>query len=405
MLKQASLLLIIFLNFFKFICADTEVLNSTNNHRQGNSSIFRTVQIGVYIIIWFIGSVGGLLVIYVILFNNKLKTITNTFLLNLAIADLIFLQGIPFYLTSLINRQWIFSLFMCKLFWTFTGVNQFTAVFILTLLAFDRYLAVCRHDLSRWRKKTCSKKVLISLWSISIIFMLPIILYSSIDTISIETSVVSSPEESSLNPNVTTRRSFIRNFKSCTILWPENDYIQLEIAFIFYSCLFSFFIPIFLISVFYFCIIFRLRKNKQLLNLKPASKRKDRRKATYLVLIVISIYVITYTPYWIFQVFLLTTYIINTNSNGGFQSNHQISAHLSSIFQFLVYLNSTLNPFFYAFISEVFRKSFKEAIKCKTSTRLAQACFSRFLSRSGSKRNGAYNSSFRRTTEFNSDYV
>lgn len=138
MLKQGSLLLIIFLNLAKFICADIEAFNSTSNHRQGNPSIFRHLQIGIYIIIWLIGSVGGVLVIYVILFNNKLKTITNTFLLNLAIADLIFLQGIPFYLTSLINRQWIFSLFTCKLFWTFTGVNQFTAIFILTLLAFDR---------------------------------------------------------------------------------------------------------------------------------------------------------------------------------------------------------------------------------------------------------------------------
>lgn len=232
--------------------------------------------------------------------------------------------------------------------------------------------------------------------------MLPIILYSNIDTISLETRVVSSAEEFVIN---STRKSFIRTFKSCTILWPENDYIQLEIAFIFYSCLFSFFIPIFLISFFYFCIIFRLRKNRQLLNVRPAFKRKDRRKATYLVLIVISIYVITYTPFWIFQVFLLTTYILNASNSANFQGNHQISAHLSSIFQFLVYLNSTLNPFFYAFISEVFRNSFKEAIKCKTSTRLARAFYSRILGKSNSKRNTAYTSSFKRTTEFNSDYI
>lgn len=131
------------------------------------------------------------------------------------------------------------------------------------------------------------KKVLITLWPISFMFMLPIILYSNIDTISLENSTVLLPEESLLNATVTTRKSFIRTFKSCTIFWPKNDYIQLEIAFIFYSCLFSFFIPIFLISVFYFCIIFRLRKNRQLLNVRPASKRKDRRKATYLLLLLL----------------------------------------------------------------------------------------------------------------------
>lgn len=98
------------------------------------------VQIIIYIFVWLVGSIGGMLVIYVILFNTSLKTITNTFLLNLAIADLIFLQGIPFYLTNLVYREWIFSLFICKMYWTFTGVNQFTAIFILTLLAYDRFV-------------------------------------------------------------------------------------------------------------------------------------------------------------------------------------------------------------------------------------------------------------------------
>ncbi|CAF1023113.1 unnamed protein product [Brachionus calyciflorus] len=383
------------------VMSDIDAFNQTSNENQSTPSFYRYFQIGIYVIIWLIGSIGGFLVIYVILANNKLKTITNTFLLNLAIADFIFLQGIPFYLTSLINREWIFSLFTCKLFWTFTGVNQFTAIFILTLLAFDRYLAVCRPDLSRWRKSTCSKKVLLTLWTISIIFMLPIILYSNVDTVLI---VLNS--DTNLNNTNQTSISSVRYFRTCTILWPENDLVQLETAFTIYGILFSYFIPILLISIFYFSIIFRLRKNKKLLNLKPPSKRKDRRKATYLVLIVISIYILTYTPHWMFQVFLTVSYMINPNNNGS-NSYYQISAHISSAFQMLVYLNSTLNPFCYAFISEIFRNSFKEAINCNITMKLIRRCFLRFFKteRIRSQRVKTRASSFKRTNEFNSELI
>lgn len=123
------------------------------------------------------------------------------------------------------------------------------------------------------------------------------------------------------------------------------------------------FFPVIMISIFYIRIVLRIRTNRSKLNMRPISKRNDRRKATFLVLLIIGIYIVAYTPFWMFQIVLLTTYIMNKN-NLNQQSNHHISAHLSSLFQLLVYLNSTLNPFVYAFISEIFRTSFKEAIKC-----------------------------------------
>lgn len=218
-----------------------------------------------------------------------------------------------------------------------------------------RYIAVCRPQRVALRKITSSRKVLVSLWTVSILFMLPIILYSNIETITIESGNYYNNSNYSL-----VKTNTLKHFKSCTILWPENNLIQLELAFVLYGCLFSFFIPIVLISIFYFSIVVRIRKNRRKLNMKPDTKRKDRRKATVLVLLVIAIYIITYTPFWVFQIFLLTTYVFNQIQ----AANHRISAHLSSLFQFLVYLNSSLNPFLYAFISEIFRSSFMEAIKC-----------------------------------------
>ncbi len=52
----------------------------------------------------------------------------------------IFLQSIPFAYTTLIKQKWIFNTFICKVYWIFTGINSYTSVFFITVLALDRYL-------------------------------------------------------------------------------------------------------------------------------------------------------------------------------------------------------------------------------------------------------------------------
>jgi hypothetical protein len=129
-----------------------------NHVLQSSQYKWQSIQIIFNILTYSIGTIGNLLVILVILLNRKLKTVTNMYLLHLAITDVIYLQSIPFSVITLIKQQWIFNFVFCKLFWTFTGINQFTSIFITIFLAFDRYLVVCQPFLSiNWRKLARSK--------------------------------------------------------------------------------------------------------------------------------------------------------------------------------------------------------------------------------------------------------
>ena len=96
-------------------------------------------QILFYVLTFIIGIIGNLLVIFVILMNRKLKTVTNMYLLHLAITDFIYLLSIPFAIVALVKHKWVFNLLLCKVFWLFNGIHQFTSIFIVTVLAFDRY--------------------------------------------------------------------------------------------------------------------------------------------------------------------------------------------------------------------------------------------------------------------------
>ena len=100
-------------------------------------SIFLCLQIFFYLFSYFIGVIGNVLVIIIIL-NRNFKTVAKYYVLNLAIIDLLYLQIIPFAIITLIFRKWIFGIVLCKIYWLLVGINQFTSVFLIVALAFDR---------------------------------------------------------------------------------------------------------------------------------------------------------------------------------------------------------------------------------------------------------------------------
>ena len=57
---------------------------------------------------------GNSLVIFVITRYTKMKTVTNMYIVNLSVADGLFLLGLPMVMSTGIMRRWIFGFAMCK---------------------------------------------------------------------------------------------------------------------------------------------------------------------------------------------------------------------------------------------------------------------------------------------------
>ncbi|XP_067308839.1 chemokine (C-C motif) receptor 12a [Pseudorasbora parva] len=85
--------------------------------------------------------VGNGLVLCIIYKYEKLSTVTNIFLLNLVVSDLIFTSSLPFWAVYH-KSEWVFGSALCKLVGScyFIGFNS--SVLFLTLMTIDRYLAV-----------------------------------------------------------------------------------------------------------------------------------------------------------------------------------------------------------------------------------------------------------------------
>ncbi|XP_067671488.1 somatostatin receptor type 2-like [Haliotis asinina] len=294
-----------------------------------------------YVIICLVGWLGNGLVIYVVVRFAKMKTVTNMYILHLAISDVLFLVSLPFLTTTTLLGYWVFGFAMCKIYFVLFSINLFTSVFTLTVMSADRYLAVCHPVRSvRYRTPRIALIVCLCIWSVSFLVMLPIILYS--------TTV---PQEPAMR---------FKGRHTCTISWPNGQPIPADKAFIWYTFILGFSIPISLISVFYILVVLRLR------TVGPAKKSKEKkrshRRVTRMVLTVLSVYVICWLPYWVFQV------EITFKTGSDRLTDWKVA--LFNALTVLTFANSMLNPFLYAFLSDNFRKSFMKAFKCTSPSEI-----------------------------------
>jgi hypothetical protein len=75
----------------------------------------------------------------VVLRFSKMKTVTNLYILNLAIADEFFLVGVPILIYTMHHLEWIFGVYFCKLYMISTSITQFTSSIFLVIMSADRF--------------------------------------------------------------------------------------------------------------------------------------------------------------------------------------------------------------------------------------------------------------------------
>lgn len=273
----------------------------------------------IYAIVCCIGLTGNAMVIYVILKYAKMKTATNIYILNLAIADELFMLSVPFLATSAAIRHWPFGSLMCRLVLSVDGINMFTSIFCLTVLSVDRYVAVV-HPIkaARYRRPTVAKVVNVCVWGLSLIVILPIIIFA--DTVPAQDGGV-----------------------DCNFLWPEAAWSE---AFVVYTFLLGFLLPVGAICLCYCLMVARMRA----VGLKAGwlQRRRSEKKITRMVLLVVAVFVLCWMPFYIVQ--LVSVF------------HRPPDPMVTQLFVILSYANSGANPILYGFVSDNFRRSFQRIV-------------------------------------------
>ncbi|MCJ8741999.1 hypothetical protein PDJAM_G00077230 [Pangasius djambal] len=122
--------------------------------------------------------IGNILVLVILAYYENLKSLTNIFILNLAVSDLLFTVGLPFWACYYI-WGWTLGDVACKAvcFIFYTGL--YSSIVFLTLMTIQCYMAVV-YPLSDWEKGQGLALIPILGWVVSIAVALPAPLYSSV---------------------------------------------------------------------------------------------------------------------------------------------------------------------------------------------------------------------------------
>ncbi|MEE6521583.1 hypothetical protein FKM82_019845 [Ascaphus truei] len=253
-----------------------------------------------------------------------MKTATNIYIFNLALADALATSTLPFQSAKYLMETWPFGEVLCKVVLSIDYYNMFTSIFTLTMMSVDRYIAVC-HPVRALDFRTPSKAKVINvcIWILSSVIGIPIMVIA----------VTKSDEAGTV---------------TCTLQFPRPDWYWDTITKI---CvfIFAFMVPVLVITVCYGLMILRLRSVRVL----SGSREKDRnmRRITRMVLVVVAAFIICWTP---IQIFVIVWTMVDIDKRNPFvvASWHFCIA--------LGYTNSSLNPILYAFLDENFKRCFRD---------------------------------------------
>ncbi|KAM3620443.1 uncharacterized protein V6R79_023530 [Siganus canaliculatus] len=264
---------------------------------------------------------GNILVLIILALYENLKSLTNIFILNLAISDLVFTVGLPFWASYHI-WGWLFSEILCKIvtFVFFTGF--YSSILFLTLMTVYRYLAVV-HPLFQVNTKKFSSAVIVSilLWIISFAAAMPSFLHISLVMIPVKGG-----------------HSMGCEYK--TSLWKSISVFQQNI----------FLLVAFVVMAFCYIQILKIIR-------RTRSTRKSR--AVKLVFCIVAVFFFGWVPYnvVIFLRILADNFVSVFTCESAIQLDYAFY-----ICRLIAYSHCCLNPVFYAFVGVKFRSHLKSLL-------------------------------------------
>nr|ABS18381.2 CXCR1 [Bos taurus] len=130
----------------------------------------------IYALVFLLSLLGNSLVMLVILYSRIGRSVTDVYLLNLAMADLLFAMTLPIWAASK-AKGWIFGTPLCKVASLLKEVNFYSGILLLACISMDRYLAIVHATRTLTQKRHWVKFICLGIWALSVILALPIFIF------------------------------------------------------------------------------------------------------------------------------------------------------------------------------------------------------------------------------------
>ncbi|NXI46093.1 BKRB1 protein, partial [Galbula dea] len=333
---------------------ETPLLNMTSSNQSENKShsaicpdLHDWWEIVYYLvpkyidIICVIGMLGNLFVLFTYsLHKNSLK-IAEVYLMNLAVADLIFLTCLPFWAENIRNKfNWPFGHFLCRSTSASLRLNMYTSIYLLVAVSIDRYLTFV-HTLNHRgiRSKTMAKGICLLTWVLGIFLSIPTFMFRTVKHFS------------------------LWNISACALDFPTQSWVTAE-RLVFNVVGFA--LPSTAIIFLNFSTILSLQqKAREQRALRTKSCKENQGiKATRLIFTVVLMFLLCWAPYHFF-VFLDILHQKEVVKGCFWEDMLNFGEQFSYT---LATTNSCINPVIYVFVGKYFRRKalevFSQFIPC-----------------------------------------
>uniref|UniRef100_UPI00398E8F91 neuropeptide Y receptor type 2-like n=1 Tax=Pristiophorus japonicus TaxID=55135 RepID=UPI00398E8F91 len=288
--------------------------------------------ITAYALIILLGLVGNSLVIYMIVKYKTMRTVTNFFIANLALADLMVdTLCLPFTLVYTLVGEWKLGAVLCHLVPYAQALSVHVSTLTLTVIALDRHRCIVFHLDSRISRKF-SFIIISTTWLVSAVLAGPLAIfreYKMVDLQPIDLQIV-----------------------VCSEKWPSGNTRDGTIYSVSMFIL-QYALPLGIISYAYIRIWIKLKNH-----ISPCVRSDShyrRRKTTKMLVMVVVVFAVCWLPFHIFQLASdLDKRIFNF-------AEYKL---LYTIFHVVAMCSTFANPLLYGWMTKNYRNGFLLFFRC-----------------------------------------
>ncbi|XP_046870846.1 neuropeptide FF receptor 2-like isoform X2 [Hypomesus transpacificus] len=321
-----------------------------------------------YLLIFLVCMVGNGVVCFIVLRSKNMRTVTNLFILNLAISDL--LVGIFCMPTTLVDNiitGWPFGKLVCKLSGMVQGISVSASVFTLVAIAVDRFRCIV-YPFKQKLTISTSTLIIVIIWVLAISIMCP----SGV--------MLQVTKEQRIRILLGEDGNNSQPFYWCRENWPNQEMRKIYTTVLFANIYLA---PLSLIVIMYARIGITLFKTSMPASAESRSRRgcdsrgggsggrglggkavlenrqtvsKKKKRVIKMLLVVALLFILSWLPLW--TLMMLSDYASLTESQ-----YRVINIYVYPLAHWLAFFNSSINPIIYGFFNENFRRGFQAAFK------------------------------------------
>ncbi|NXU00679.1 NPFF2 protein, partial [Buphagus erythrorhynchus] len=306
-------------------------------HQPSVAAVFITS----YLLIFLLCMVGNGGVCFIILWSKHMRTVTNLFILNLAVSDLLVgLFCLPTTLLDSIVAGWPFGSLVCKMSGTIQGISVSASVFTLVAIAVDRFRCIV-HPFKQKLTVPTAVAIIVAIWLLAVAIMCP-------------SAVLLQVQKEKRFQVLLGSGNATRPVFWCREEWPDPGMRRIYTTVLFANIYLA---PLSLIVVMYARISISLSHTSMPGAGKSGQEQqhsvwKRKQKAIKMLILVTLLFTLSWLPLW--TLMLLSDYASLSDLQ-----LQLINIYIYPFAHWLAFSNSSINPIIYGFCNENFRRGFQ----------------------------------------------